>query len=74
MQPHERAEYQQQMGHVWLGFSETQLRGWLTEVGFSPIRYRPLPPDPTAKGPSLFAMSGRKPGVTPVSRPPGADM
>jgi ArsR family transcriptional regulator len=73
MQPHERAEYQQQMGHVWLGFSETQLRGWLAEAGFSPIRHRALPPDPAAKGPSLFAMSGRKPSVPPVARQPGAD-
>jgi len=26
MLPHERQEYQQQMGHVWLGFSEKQMR------------------------------------------------
>ena len=25
MLPHERQEYQQQMGHVWLGFSEKQI-------------------------------------------------
>ena len=25
MLPHEREEYQQQMGHVWLGFSEKQI-------------------------------------------------
>ena len=25
MLPHDRQEYQQQMGHVWLGFSEKQI-------------------------------------------------
>ena len=25
MLPHDREEYQQQMGHVWLGFSEKQI-------------------------------------------------
>jgi SAM-dependent methyltransferase len=61
MQPHERSEYPQQMGHVWLGFSESQLTSWLGEAGLTPGRYRRLPPEPTAKGPSLFAVSARKP-------------
>ena len=29
MLPHDRGEYQQQMGHVWLGFAEPQIRRWL---------------------------------------------
>ena len=29
MLPHEREEYQQQMGHVWLGFSEKQMSRFL---------------------------------------------
>ena len=55
MLPHEREEYQQQMGHVWLGFSEKQLSRFLTSAGFDDIRVRPLPADPDAKGPALFA-------------------
>ena len=55
MLPHEREEYQQQMGHVWLGFSEKQLSRFLTSAGFGDIRVRPLPADPDAKGPALFA-------------------
>jgi len=55
MLPHEREEYQQQMGHVWLGFSEKQLSRFLTSAGFGDLRMRPLPADPDAKGPALFA-------------------
>ncbi len=55
MLPHEREEYQQQMGHVWLGFSEKQMSRFLAGAGFDDIRMRALPADPDAKGPSLFA-------------------
>jgi ArsR family transcriptional regulator len=55
MLPHERQEYQQQMGHVWLGFSEKQIGKFLTDAGFSDVRMRLLPADPDAKGPALFA-------------------
>ncbi len=55
MLPHEREEYQQQMGHVWLGFAETQMSRFLTGAGFSDIRIRVLPMDPDARGPGLFA-------------------
>jgi ubiquinone/menaquinone biosynthesis C-methylase UbiE/DNA-binding transcriptional ArsR family regulator len=55
MLPHDREEYQQHMGHVWLGFSETQITRLLTGAGFSEVRVRMLPVDPDAKGPALFA-------------------
>jgi ArsR family transcriptional regulator len=55
MLPHDREEYQQQMGHVWLGFSETQITRLLTGAGFGDVRVRMLPVDPDAKGPALFA-------------------
>ena len=55
MLPHEREEYQQQMGHVWLGFSEKQITKYLAGAGFEDMRVRALPADPEAKGPSLFA-------------------
>ena len=55
MLPHEREEYQQQMGHVWLGFSEKQISRFLTGAGFGDVRVRALPTDPQAKGPALFA-------------------
>ena len=55
MLPHHHEEYQQQMGHVWLGFSEKQVVKLLTAAGFSDARVRPLPVDSDAKGPALFA-------------------
>lgn len=60
MMPHAREEYRQQMGHVWQGFSEQQLGSWLTQAGFTSIHYRPLPPDPQAKGPVLFGATARR--------------
>lgn len=55
MQRHDRREYQQQMGHVWLGFEPEQLTGWLTEAGFTDVRVHLLPADPAAKGPALLS-------------------
>ncbi|HET9363022.1 MAG TPA: metalloregulator ArsR/SmtB family transcription factor [Vicinamibacterales bacterium] len=60
MLPHDREEYQQQMGHVWLGFSETQITRLLTGAGFGDVRVRMLPVDPDAKGPALFAAMATK--------------
>lgn len=55
MAPHERDEYRTTMGHLWLGFSAEQMGEWLADAGFAPPRIVPLPPDPQAKGPALFA-------------------
>ena len=60
MLPHDRQEYQQQMGHVWLGFSEKQITRFLTGAGFGEVRVRALPADPDARGPALFAAVGVK--------------
>ncbi len=60
MLPHDRAEYQQQMGHVWLGFPEPQLRKMLTNAGFDNVRIHALPIEADAKGPALFAAVGTK--------------
>jgi ArsR family transcriptional regulator len=59
MLPHERAEYRERMGHLWQGFSEAQLAGWMTEAGFGALRYHSLPIDPSASGPALFAASAQ---------------
>ena len=61
--PHERERYTMEMGHVWQGFGESQLRAWLADAGFANVRYRHLSPDAAAKGPTLFsalAHRGRK--------------
>jgi len=60
MLAHDRREYQQQMGHVWLGFEPGQVTDWLRAAGFERTRVQPLPPPPHAKGPPLFAASARR--------------
>jgi ArsR family transcriptional regulator len=61
MLPHDREHYRQQMGHVWLGFSEDHLRRLLEESGFRQVRMAPLTPDARAKGPGLFVATAFKP-------------
>ncbi len=60
MLPHDRVEYQQQMGHVWLGFPERQMHKLLAAAGFGGIRSRALPINQEARGPALFAAVGTK--------------
>jgi SAM-dependent methyltransferase len=60
MLPHEHEEYRQQMGHVWLGFGDDQLRRLLGAAGFDDIRIASLPSDPSAKGPALFVASATR--------------
>ena len=61
MLPHDRQSYRQQMGHVWLGFSDDHTRRLLTDAGFDDMRIVALPPDAHAKGPVLFVGTARKP-------------
>lgn len=60
MLPHGHEEYRQQMGHLWLGFSEEQIRQFFAEAHFEAFRFRALPVDPGATGPALFIAGGRK--------------
>jgi ArsR family transcriptional regulator len=62
MLPHHHDEYQQQMGHIWLGFSEKQVVKLLTAAGFEQARVRPLPVDADATGPALFVATAKKQG------------
>jgi ArsR family transcriptional regulator len=60
MVPHERAEYRQQLGHLWQGFGKEQLGSWIDGAGLGSFRYLPLTADPEAKGPLLFAATARR--------------
>jgi SAM-dependent methyltransferase len=62
MMPHDHQEYRQQMGHVWLGFAESQIARHLAGAGFDGARLHALPSEAEAKGPTLFAASARKRG------------
>jgi ubiquinone/menaquinone biosynthesis C-methylase UbiE/DNA-binding transcriptional ArsR family regulator len=66
MLPHDREQYRQQMGHVWLGFSDDHVRRMLSDAGFGEIRVVVLPPDARAKGPGLFVATGHN--QTPLRR------
>lgn len=59
MTPHEREEYRQKMGHVWLGFADDQIAKLLAQAGFTNVRIHALAPEDAAKGPALFAASAR---------------
>ncbi len=58
MASHGREEYRERMGHVWQGFTEAQMREWLSAAGFEGVRYRHLPLDEEAQGPLLFVATG----------------
>jgi len=60
MAPHDREEYRQQMGHVWLGFSEEQTRKFVESAGLRLERWWPLPVATDASGPGLFAAVAAK--------------
>ena len=60
MLPHDRESYQQQMGHVWLGFTDEHVRRLLAGTGFEDVRIVSLPPDAKAKGPGLFVATARR--------------
>jgi len=64
MAAHEREEYRQRMGHVWLGFDEGQIRRFAGHAGLSGMHVHPLTPSETAKGPVLFAAWAQKPLTT----------
>jgi ArsR family transcriptional regulator len=69
MLPHERTEYQPQMGHVWLGFGEPQIRRWLDAAGFTDLRLAALPVEPSARGPALFRAVAVKRGGRAAATP-----
>ena len=60
MLPHDRDSYRQQMGHVWLGFSDDHVHRIFSESGFEEVRVVALPPDARSKGPGLFVATGRR--------------
>ncbi|MCC6847812.1 MAG: metalloregulator ArsR/SmtB family transcription factor [Deltaproteobacteria bacterium] len=60
MMPHDREAYRHQMGHVWLGFSEAEIQRYLADAGFTAGRIHVLSPDPSAQGPTLFAVAATR--------------
>ncbi|MEM7622911.1 MAG: metalloregulator ArsR/SmtB family transcription factor [Planctomycetota bacterium] len=59
MEPHERREYRESMGHAHLGFGRNTLRGLFTDNGFESPTITHIPGEPGSKGPGLFAAVAR---------------
>lgn len=59
LMPHDREEYVAQLGHIWQGFAEDQITGWLDAAGFSNARYRPMAHDASDRTPGLFVCTAR---------------
>ena len=57
--PHDREELAAQ-GHIWQGFSEEQITGWLNGAGFTHPRYRPMA-QINDRTPGLFVSTARRP-------------
>ena len=57
---HDRQSYRHTMGHQHLGFDRKQIEKWAKAAGFRDVSYRRLRPDPSSKGPGLFAAMMRK--------------
>lgn len=60
MTPHDRTDFAESMGHLWPGIDADALAAWGREAGFARCSYHPLPADPAAKGPTLFAAALRR--------------
>ena len=60
MYEHDRAIYRNTMGHVHLGFSPESIESLCIRAGFARPRITPLPSEPEARGPGLFALAASK--------------
>ena len=69
MLPHDRDDYQQEMGHVWLGFTEEQIRRYLADAGLQALRFQALPPETAARGPNLFAVTAERVAINAPTAP-----
>lgn len=56
--PHDRVHFREQMGHVWLGFSQSQVSEWLGAAGFTRTRWAPLRTGEAVNSPGLFGATG----------------
>lgn len=56
---HDRSIYRDTMGHRHMGFSRERIERMMGAAGFTDVRVTPLRSSAEAKGPGLFASSGR---------------
>ncbi len=51
---HDRTEYRDELGHMWLGFSQSQIFEWMSQANWVPEHWVPIPPEPESKGTQVF--------------------
>jgi ArsR family transcriptional regulator len=54
MLAHDRTEYREELGHIWMGFSKTQMSEWLNAAGWNLESFVTLPAEPEVKGTPVF--------------------
>jgi ArsR family transcriptional regulator len=54
MLAHDRTEYREELGHIWLGFSKSQISEWLTSAGWILENFVTIPSEPDVKGTPVF--------------------
>jgi ArsR family transcriptional regulator len=54
MLAHDRTEYREELGHIWMGFSKAQISEWLTAAGWMLESFVTIPVEPEVKGTPVF--------------------
>ena len=54
MLAHDRTEYREELGHIWMGFSKAQISEWLTVAGWMLESFVTIPVEPEVKGTPVF--------------------
>lgn len=57
---HDRDDFRRRMGQRHAGFAPATMERLMKEAGLNDIRINPLPPEPEAKGPALFAAAASR--------------
>ena len=58
--PHDREDFRRQMGQRHRGFAAAYIEQLLADAALRNVRVNPLPPEPEAKGPALFAAAASR--------------
>ncbi|MFN6140411.1 MAG: ArsR/SmtB family transcription factor [Planctomycetota bacterium] len=54
MLAHDRTEYREELGPIWMGFSKAQISEWLTVAGWMLESFVTIPVEPEVKGTPVF--------------------
>jgi SAM-dependent methyltransferase len=58
---HDDEDFRRRAGQVWPGFEPARVADLLAAAGWAGVTCRPLPPEPTARGPALLLARARRP-------------